>query len=59
MQTLGSHTVKIRVDEEIEKEYEALQTSEDFAAATKAEESSKKGPSKKKEVKLNLTIIRR
>lgn len=72
IKTLGAHTVKIRVDDEVEAEYAAAvaaagEGETPVLAATKEEEeeqqqdetSSKAGPSKKKEVKLQVLVTRR
>lgn len=59
-QTLGTHSVKIRVDDEIESEH-AAEVDAPVAAASAAddEESAAKGASKKQEVKLQVLVTRR
>lgn len=71
MQTLGSHTVKIRVDDAIEAEYAAavaaagegetpvLAATDDAETDGEGETPTKAGPSKKKEVKLQVLVTRR
>lgn len=66
LQTLGSHTVKVRVDDAIEAEHAAKEAAAAAAtgAAVDAEDAAaaadlKKGPSKKKEVKVAVQINRR
>lgn len=65
-QTLGSHTVKIRVDDEIEAEYAAAAAAEGETPVVAAtpdaaddDASAAKGASKKKEVKLQVLVTRR
>ncbi|GMF26769.1 unnamed protein product [Phytophthora lilii] len=66
IKTLGEHTVKVRVDDAIEKEYaagavvsaaEGEETEEQ--AAESDDKKQKKGPSKKKWVSLSIEIERR
>uniref|UniRef100_K3X919 50S ribosomal protein L9, chloroplastic n=1 Tax=Globisporangium ultimum (strain ATCC 200006 / CBS 805.95 / DAOM BR144) TaxID=431595 RepID=K3X919_GLOUD len=64
IKTLGSHSVKVRVDDEVEKEYAAGLLKEGgeapaVAAADVEEEDAAKGASKKKEVKLQVLVTRR
>lgn len=61
-QSLGAHSVKIRVDDEVEKEYAAGALTEGeapVAAVSDAEEDAAKSASKKKEVKLQVVVTRR
>ncbi|KAJ0412884.1 hypothetical protein ATCC90586_002514 [Pythium insidiosum] len=62
LKTLGSHTVKIRVDEEVEKEVaiaEATAAAEAGEEHTPVDELPKPDVSKKQYVKLNVEVIRR
>lgn len=60
-QTLGTHTVKVRVDDHVESEPVATEGEAPVAAAAAAddEESAAKGASKKQEVKLQVLVTRR
>ncbi|DAZ99641.1 TPA: hypothetical protein N0F65_001878 [Lagenidium giganteum] len=54
IKTLGSHVVKVRVDDEIENEVAAEAATAEAEAGE--EKAANKGPSKKKEVKLNMSM---
>ncbi|GAB9471213.1 Ribosomal protein l9 [Globisporangium polare] len=61
IKTLGTHTVKVRVDDHVESEPVATEGEAPVAAAAAAddEESAAKGASKKQEVKLQVLVTRR
>lgn len=60
-QTLGTHTVKVRVDDAVEQEYAAAQAAGEDAAAEAVEETEEAaaGKTKKQEVKVTIVISRR
>lgn len=60
-QTLGTHTVKVRVDNAVEQEYAAAQAAGEEASVEAVEETEEAtaGKTKKQEVKVTIVVSRR